>query len=80
MAGTTNEDAALTFTLKNFINGAAGTTAVADANTGANKGGVAIVGVTGKGAGEYQVTSTSGWKSFGTISPSSALLLSNSPL
>ena len=72
--GSTDEDTAKTVALSTFINNGTGTTAVADADTNAVKGGIALTGLTGSGTWAYS-TDGSTFTAVGTVSASSAFLV-----
>ena len=73
--GNTVPTAAITINLTgSFINNGSGTTTITDADTNAVVGGIAVVGVTGKGTWAYSLDGTT-YTSIGTVSASSALLL-----
>jgi cyclophilin family peptidyl-prolyl cis-trans isomerase len=57
-----------------FINNGSGATTVTDSDTGATVGGIALVGISGAGTWEYSTDGTT-WTAVGTVSASSALLL-----
>jgi probable HAF family extracellular repeat protein len=75
--GDTADDEPIVISLSQFIAGASGTTGVTDADSGAALGGIALVGMTGTGTWQYSVDSSS-FVAIGTVSESSALLLSRS--
>ena len=72
--GTTNEDTATVIPLTTFINNGAGTTTIADTESGAVIGGIALTGTTGNGTWAYSLDGTT-FTAIGTVSASSALLL-----
>lgn len=72
--GSTNEDTAINISLAAFINHGDGSTIVTDADTGAVKGGIALVGLTGEGTWKYSLDGTT-FTAVGAVSESSALLL-----
>ena len=75
--GSTLPTAAITFNLVgSFINNGSGTTTITDADSGAVVGGIAVVGVTGKGTWAYSLDGTT-YASIGSVSANSALLLPN---
>ena len=70
----TNEDTPTTITVLSLINNGTGTTSVTDEDTDAVVGGIAIIGVTGRGTWQYSLDGTT-FQNAGTISATSALLL-----
>ena len=73
--GSTTPDTAATFSLTDtFIDNGDDTTVIADADTDAVLGGIAVIGVTGNGTWAYSLDGSS-FTSLGTVSSSSALLL-----
>lgn len=73
---TTNEDTAIVAALTGFINGASGTTTITDVDAGATIGGIAIVGINGRGVAAFSVNGGLSFTSIATPpSPSAALLL-----
>jgi len=72
--GTIAPGAAKTIALAAFINGGTGTTTIADADTGAVVGGIALTATTGSGSWAYS-TDGATFTSVGTVSASAALLL-----
>jgi probable HAF family extracellular repeat protein len=73
--GKTVDYESIAIPLSQFIAGGSGTTGVTDADSGAALGGIALVGMTGTGQWEYSVNSST-FVAIGTVSESSALLLS----
>jgi cyclophilin family peptidyl-prolyl cis-trans isomerase len=73
--GTTTEDDAKTIALTGtFINNGAGTTNITDADVTAVTGGIAIIGMTGKGTWAYSLDGTT-FTTISTLTNATALLL-----
>ncbi len=73
--GSSDENTAKTVDLTDsFINNGVGTTGITDADPNAVVGGIAVVGVTGRGSWAYSTDGTN-FTPVGTVSASSALLL-----
>ncbi len=72
--GSTSANVAKTISLTTFIGTATGNTVITDPNPNAVVGGIAIVGITGKGTWAYSLNGTT-FTDVGTVSTSSALLL-----
>jgi hypothetical protein len=72
--GTTYGTTAKTVTLASFINGVTGTTKITDADPSAVLGGIAVIGVTGRGTWAYSINGTT-FTNLGAVSEEAALLL-----
>ena len=70
---------AINQTFINDPNNIAGTTKITDANSDAKLGGIAIVEITGSGTWEYAPYIGSSFQPIGSVSMTSALLLSKTP-
>jgi cyclophilin family peptidyl-prolyl cis-trans isomerase len=73
--GSTTGSTAKTVGLSSFINAGSGTTVIADVDSNATVGGIALTGTTGGGTWAYELSGSTTYINVGTVSTSSALLL-----
>ena len=73
--GSTTGSTAKIVSLTSFINAGSGTTVIADVDSNAILGGIALTGTTGDGTWAYELSGSTTYTNVGTVSTSAALLL-----